>query len=136
MSSGAARGPHPTPMALFRRKTTTARLQPAPPGEGKEIPITREELVMAVRPEGLIAEQYRRLRNSIQALNPDGAARTVLVTSAVRGEGKSVATLNLALAMVEVPRMRVRQLSIRVVTDVALPVINRRRFLTMRDQFQ
>jgi capsular exopolysaccharide synthesis family protein len=32
----------------------------------------------------------------------------VLVTSAVRGEGKSVLTLNLALALVEIPRTRVR----------------------------
>ncbi len=94
-------------MALFRRRTAPRKLEPAPRGEGRDVPIKREELVMAHRPAGHIAEQYRRLRNSIQALNPDGAARTVLVTSAVRGEGKSVATLNLALAMVEVPRMRV-----------------------------
>lgn len=94
-------------MPIFRRKSRYEKLEPAPPGEGRDMPIRREEIVMALRPTGQIAEQYRRLRNSIQALNPDGASRTVLVTSAVRGEGKSVATLNLALAMVEVPRQRV-----------------------------
>ncbi|MEM7306064.1 MAG: CpsD/CapB family tyrosine-protein kinase [Planctomycetota bacterium] len=94
-------------MALFRRKNSSSSLEPAKPGEAAEIPVRREELVMALRPQGHLAEQYRRLRNSIQALNPDGAARTVLLTSAVRGEGKSVATLNMALAMVEVPRVRV-----------------------------
>ena len=94
-------------MSLFRRQKPTVPLEPAPPGEGQDVPIRREELVMALRPQGHRAEQYRRLRNSIQALNPDGASRTVLVTSAVRGEGKSIATLNLALAMVEIPRARV-----------------------------
>ena len=94
-------------MTAFRRKHDAPTLEPAQPGEAEGVPIQREELVMARRPEGHVAEQYRRLRNAIQALNPDGAARTVLLTSAVRGEGKSVATLNLALAMVEVPRVRV-----------------------------
>lgn len=95
------------PMSLFNRHTPTPPLEPAPHGEGSKVPVSREELVMAHWPEGHMAEQYRRLRNSIQALNPDGAARTVLITSAVRNEGKSVATLNLAMAMVEVPRTRV-----------------------------
>ena len=54
-----------------------------------------------------LSEQFRRLRNSIQALNPDGAARTVLMTSAIDGEGKSVATLNLGIAMAELPHLRV-----------------------------
>ena len=94
-------------MSLFRRSHAQPTLQPAKPGEGTETPLTHEELVMALRPQGHIAEQVRRLRNSIQALNPDGASRTVLVTSAVRGEGKSVMTLNLALALVEIPRTRV-----------------------------
>ncbi len=94
-------------MSVFHRKSAPAELEPAKPGEGAEVPLTREELVVALRPQAQHAEQYRRLRNSIQALNPDGASRTILITSAVRGEGKSVATLNLALAMVEAPRVRV-----------------------------
>jgi capsular exopolysaccharide synthesis family protein len=94
-------------MSAFHRPRADTELEPAKPGEGLDVPATRQELVMALRPQGHLAEQYRRLRNSIQALNPDGASRTVLLTSAVRGEGKSVATLNLAIAMVEVPRVRV-----------------------------
>jgi Mrp family chromosome partitioning ATPase len=42
-----------------------------------------------------------------QALNPDGASRSILLTSAVQHEGKTVAAINLALAMVEVPNLRV-----------------------------
>ncbi len=78
-------------------------LQPADPDEARRIPIRREELAMALAPRSRIAEQFRALRNSIQALNPDGAPRSIVVTSAVRGEGKSVATINLALALAEVP---------------------------------
>jgi capsular exopolysaccharide synthesis family protein len=78
-------------------------LQPADPDEARRIPIRREEIAMAHAPRSRIAEQFRALRNSIQALNPDGAPRSIVVTSAVRGEGKSVATINLGLALAEVP---------------------------------
>jgi capsular exopolysaccharide synthesis family protein len=76
------------------------------PGEGREIPLEREELVMLRAPSSPKAEQFRRLRNSLLALNPDGAARSILITSAVEQEGKSVAAINLALSLVEVPSLR------------------------------
>ena len=85
-------------------------LQPAEPEEARAIPIRREEIAMALAPRSRIAEQFRALRNSIQALNPDGAPRSIVLTSAVRGEGKSVATLNLALALAEVPGTHVLML--------------------------
>jgi receptor protein-tyrosine kinase len=94
-------------MALFGKEPESRTLEPAPAEEAKGVPISREELVILARPSSPIAEQYRQLRNSIQALNPDGAPRTVVLTSAVAGEGKTVATLNLALALCELPRMRV-----------------------------
>jgi len=65
--------------------------------------VTREELAIIAAPRGQIAEQFRSLRNSIHALNADGASHTLVLTSAVRGEGKTVATLNLAFAMAELP---------------------------------
>jgi capsular exopolysaccharide synthesis family protein len=92
-------------MALFSSSSET--LEPAKPGEGREIPIEREELVVIRQPSSSTAEQFRRMRNSLQALNPDGAARSILLTSAVGGEGKTVAALNLALALVELPGLRV-----------------------------
>jgi len=90
-------------MSLFQRKKDPGPLKPADPEEAVNTPITREEITMAVNPRSQIAEQFRSLRNSIIALNPSGAPRTIVVTSAVRGEGKTVATLNLAVAMVEMP---------------------------------
>lgn len=95
-------------MALFSRKPEpSGPLAIAEADEDRKVPIEHEELVMARAPRGQIAEQFRGLRNSIHALNPDGAPRTLVITSALRGEGKSVATLNLALALAEVPGNRV-----------------------------
>lgn len=94
-------------MALFRKKRSEPPLVPAPPDEARKIPATREELAVLHDPAGIVSEQYRRLRNSILVLNPDRASRTILVTSSVRGEGKSVATLNLALTLAEMQHTRV-----------------------------
>ncbi|MFT5287232.1 MAG: succinoglycan biosynthesis transport protein ExoP [Planctomycetota bacterium] len=95
-------------MPIFRKNPQAyAPFATAPPDEAAEIPATREELAVLNSPQSVIAEQYRRLRNSILTLNPDRASRTILMTSATRGEGKSVATLNLALSLVESPPTRV-----------------------------
>lgn len=75
----------------------------AEPGSGRECPITAEQIRMVSNPRGQIAEQFRSLRNSITALNPNGAPRTLVLTSAISGEGKSVAAVNLAVAMAELP---------------------------------
>src|SRR5690606_518914 len=95
------------------RTSTNMTTKPRPPSEGpllrpepdeaRTVPIRREEVPMVVAPRSQVAEQFRGLRNSITALNPDGAPRSVVLTSAVRGEGKSVATLNLAVALAELP---------------------------------
>ncbi len=94
-------------MAFFSSSTPPEELKPAPPGEGRDTPVRREELVVNAAPQSPLAEQFRRMRNSVQALNPDGAARTVLFTSAIDGEGKTVAALNLGLALAELPQVRV-----------------------------
>lgn len=88
-------------------KKKTGGLRPAEPDEARNTPIRREELAIHKDPRGQIAEQFRSLRNSVHAMNPDGASHTLVMTSALRGEGKSVATLNLALALAELPGMEV-----------------------------
>lgn len=75
----------------------------ADPDEGRGIPIRNEAITLISKPRGQIAEQFRSLRNSISALNPEGAPRTLCLTSAVQGEGKTIAAINLAVAMTEVP---------------------------------
>jgi capsular exopolysaccharide synthesis family protein len=94
-------------MFPFTKKRSNEPLAPPNPAEDRSIDLNSEELALLRQPRSAIAEQVRQLRNSIQALNPDGAPRTMVVTSSVAGEGKSVGTLNLALAFAELPRMRV-----------------------------
>jgi len=97
-------------MSMMIRASTmpqTQNLQPADPEEARNVAISREEIAVAIDPRGQIAEQFRGLRNSIHALNPDGASHTLVVTSALPGEGKTVATLNLALALAELSGVEV-----------------------------
>lgn len=83
-----------------------AALEVAPRGESKDAPIRTKDLRVHSEPRGRIAEQFRTLRNSIQAVNPDGAPRNLVLTSALAGEGKTTALLNLAMALVELPHLR------------------------------
>lgn len=76
-------------------------------GEGRDARFDRERLAMVCEPRGAIAEQFRALRNAIVALNPEGASRTLVLASAVAGEGKTVAAINLAAALAELPGMEV-----------------------------
>jgi capsular exopolysaccharide synthesis family protein len=64
-------------------------------------------LVLFHEPAGYRAEQVRALRNRLVALNPDGEPKTLVVTSAGRGEGKTVTALNLAMALAELERRQV-----------------------------
>lgn len=64
-------------------------------------------LVLFHEPAGFRAEQVRALRNRLVALNPDGEPKTLVVTSAGRGEGKSITALNLAMALAELERQNV-----------------------------
>lgn len=61
-------------------------------------------VVMVHDPAGFRAEQFRGLRNKLLAMNPDGAAKTLVITSAIKGEGKTVTAINLAMAFAEMER--------------------------------
>jgi capsular exopolysaccharide synthesis family protein len=96
---------------MFRRKT--------PVTEDRELTELSDDMVVVVEralnpylvlfhePAGYRAEQVRALRNRLVALNPDGEPKTMVVTSAVREEGKSIAALNLAMAFAELERQQV-----------------------------
>ena len=68
---------------------------PAPPRALQKT----NDLVMLREPSGPQAETFRKLRTSIEFVNPDGAARTIVVTSAMEQEGKSTTIANLAVAL-------------------------------------
>jgi succinoglycan biosynthesis transport protein ExoP len=64
-------------------------------------------LVSIHDPEGHFAEQIRGLRNKLTVMNPDGAARTLVLTSAGLGDGKTVTAINLAVSFAELEDTRV-----------------------------
>lgn len=61
----------------------------------------REPLAMRRDPFGEQAESYRRLRTNLRFLNLSGPSRSIMVTSAIPGEGKSTLAINLAMALAE-----------------------------------
>lgn len=58
-------------------------------------------LVLFHDPTGYRAEQIRGLRNKLSAMNPDGSAKSLVVTSAGAGDGKTTTAINLAMAFAE-----------------------------------
>ncbi|PEN06274.1 hypothetical protein CRI93_10655 [Longimonas halophila] len=64
--------------------------------DGQKVPTT---LPMLVSPMSAVAESYRRLRTNLRFARPDDEVRTLAVTSASKGEGKTTTVANLALAL-------------------------------------
>jgi len=59
-----------------------------------------EKLISYYQPSSMVAEQFRRLRTLILRSKLDAPApRTILVTSAMAGEGKSLIAVNLAITI-------------------------------------
>ena len=89
---------------MFRRKKVAGEVA-EDPASGEFVVVVDEAvspyLVLFHEPAGYRAEQVRALRNRLVAMNPDGESKTLVVTSAVRGEGKTVSALNLAMAFAE-----------------------------------
>jgi receptor protein-tyrosine kinase len=78
-------------------------------------------LVLFHEPTGYRAEQIRGLRNKLSAMNPDDSSKTLVVTSAQSGEGKTTTAINLAMAFAERERTPV----ILVDADMRSPSIER-----------
>jgi succinoglycan biosynthesis transport protein ExoP len=65
---------------------------------------TANRLVMVAAPSSPNAEAFRKLRTSVEFVNFDQRARTIMVTSAGPREGKSTTVANLAIAFARVGR--------------------------------
>ncbi len=81
---------------------------------------SKDELVMAADPASAQAEAFRLLRTNLAFVNLDVGAKTIMLTSAEPGEGKSTTAANLALALAQEGR-RV----IAVDLDVRRPFLGR-----------
>jgi capsular exopolysaccharide synthesis family protein len=58
-------------------------------------------LIAAIAPQSLVAERYRAVRTRLTMQEENGPLRTILVTSAGRGDGKSITAANLSLTMAQ-----------------------------------
>ena len=99
---------------MFRRNKPIAEGDQGTPAAGihEDMVVVVDEtvnpyLVLFHEPAGYRAEQIRALRNRLVAMNPDGEPKTLVVTSAVRGEGKTITALNLAMALAELEHQHV-----------------------------
>ena len=57
------------------------------------------KLISFFQPSSIVSEQFRRLRTHVLRSDSSDAPRTILVTSAVSGEGKSFVAANLAVTI-------------------------------------
>jgi exopolysaccharide/PEP-CTERM locus tyrosine autokinase len=61
--------------------------------------ILDDKLVSFFQPSSMVAEQFKRLRTHIIRPGLENSAKTILVTSTVAGEGKSLIAVNLAITI-------------------------------------
>ncbi len=66
-----------------------------------EIRESGDRVISSSRPQAALAESLRMIRASLQFASVDGQLQSLLVTSAVPGEGKSTIAANLALVMAQ-----------------------------------
>jgi protein-tyrosine kinase len=83
----------------------TARKE-ARAGQGVKPPVVRLDqvnydasLVSLYQPHSLVSEQFRKLRTHILRLSLSRPVKTIMVTSAIQGEGKSFVSANLAIGI-------------------------------------
>jgi capsular exopolysaccharide synthesis family protein len=80
-----------------------ASREPAPPVAARPVfgATLDKDMVAALQPFSPAAEQFRTLRTRIAQVESAGQRRVILVTSPGEGDGKTVATANLALTMAQ-----------------------------------
>jgi capsular exopolysaccharide synthesis family protein len=98
-------------LAVFRESldTTVKRLEDIHPLTGAgtlgmiayDGDAAKHPLITAVDPSSTRSESFRTLRTNLQFVDIDRPPRTVVVTSAVAGEGKSTTACNLAITLAQ-----------------------------------
>lgn len=87
----------------LHRLPRASRAYKALGGKSKSSGSSSREVALAVaeRPSSVIAEAYRALRTSVLLSLADHPPKTLLITSAAAGDGKTVTSVNLAMAMAQ-----------------------------------
>lgn len=66
---------------------------------GRESPSSEQKLVSLLQPVSLAAEQFRKLRTYLLRFKIYDVPKTILITSATKGEGKTFVAANLAISI-------------------------------------
>jgi capsular exopolysaccharide synthesis family protein len=77
----------------FWKRLFSRRGRRPDPGGGAEI---NKQRIAMIQPDSYVAEQFRALRGRIDAIASDRPTKTIVVSSAFPGEGKTTASVNLA----------------------------------------
>jgi len=93
-------------VALRRSRTMENVPRPAPsfipPPTRNEIRIANPLLVTANDPHTFVAEEYRKLKSDlVNVTRKEGFQNTLMVTSSLSSEGKSITSLNLAISLAQ-----------------------------------
>jgi Mrp family chromosome partitioning ATPase len=115
--------PAAPPMPAAPANALTQALRQAPPPPAPRVPKAVEAVVEDYASKrklnlphsvvvyhdrsGAIAEQYRKIRDTLLTGNPKREPQAIVVTSSTAGEGKTTTVLNLGLSLVEVRSNRV-----------------------------
>jgi non-specific protein-tyrosine kinase len=83
--------------ALKERSFDNQKAQPSKPAP-KGVALD-DRLVSYFDPSSMVAEQFKRLRTYVIKPGMENSPRTILVTSAMAGEGKSMIAINLAITI-------------------------------------
>lgn len=103
--AGAVHGERAEASAADSASPASARKErPFVPGHGVS---SQEKLVVVPEPDAVSIEQFRRLAATLHDLQVAKGLKTVMVTSAVPKEGKTLTVANLALTLSESYRRRV-----------------------------
>jgi capsular exopolysaccharide synthesis family protein len=102
---------------LFRRTTAAERRL----ASGNTAADANRRRISLLEPESFIAEQFRMLRSRIDALALETPLKTIAVTSAHAGEGKSNISINLAV----VTAMSVAHKVLLIDCDLRRPTVHR-----------
>ncbi len=98
-SSREFESPKVTPLKhkeTLKRSTETIQLKKGL----RHINITNPYLVTATNPDSPVSEEYRKLKSMVVKLTKmDDFNNTILITSSLGGEGKSITALNLAITL-------------------------------------
>jgi capsular exopolysaccharide synthesis family protein len=120
-------------LGIFEEKTISRKSKEANGGspeqetEGNGFPAGEKRPILFVKPDTFSAEEFRRLKTQIFLRTPN-PPRTILVTSTVPREGKTIVAVNLALTISQ----EIHKKAILIDGDLRKPGIHPKEYLNIK----